>query len=246
MDDSLIQSFDERRDIVILGETAIQFCIDQFVELAQKSISNHNRFAVALSGGTTPKPIYEALSQKPYASKIDWAKVWLFWSDERAVLPNHPDSNYRMTMEAGFKALPIPTDQIFRMQAENHIRKNALAYEKLIQNQLDGIFDLVILGIGEDGHTASLFPKTHGLHAGQRLVVANFIPEMRTWRMTLTYGCINKARCISIYAFGKKKAHILKKVLSEPDTPDLLPIQAIGTPIHKALYIVDKHAAVEL
>lgn len=247
MDDSIIQSFDERRDIVVPGEAleTIQFCTNQFVEIAEKSISARGRFSVALSGGSTPKAIYESL-KKSYASKIDWNKVWLFWSDERPVPPEHPDNNYRMAMDAGFKTLPIPPDQIFRMQAEIHIRKNALAYEKLIQNKIAGIFDLVLLGIGEDGHTASLFPKTHGLHARQRLVVANFIPEMETWRMTLTFDCINKAQNISIYVFGKKKAPILKKVLLGPYTPDLFPLQAIGTSMHKALYIADKPAATEL
>ena len=254
MDDSIIQSFDERRDIVVPGEASqtIQFCIEHFVEIAQKSISARGRFSVALSGGSTPKAVYEGLTentenaQKTYASTIDWTKVWLFWSDERAVPPEHSDNNYRMAMEAGFKTLPIPSDQIFRMQAETHIRKNALAYEKLIQDKIAGVFDLVLLGIGEDGHTASLFPKTHGLHAEPRLVVANFIPEMETWRMTLTFDCINKAQHISIYALSQKKAPILKKVLLGPYTPDLLPIQAVGTSTHKALYIVDKPAAAEL
>src|ERR1043165_4491119 len=131
----MIQSFDDRRDIVVPGDLTqtIQFCVDQFIELANKSIATKNRFSVALSGGSTPKPIYAALASPPYASQVDWSKVWLFWSDERAVPPDHPDSNYFMSMEAGFHSLPIPSSQIFRMPAENMVRRHALAYERLIQ-----------------------------------------------------------------------------------------------------------------
>lgn len=243
-----IHSFDERRDYIVPGDEkkTIQFSIENFVELAAQSISRRGSFFVALSGGTTPKTIYEGISKEPYASKIDWKNVWVFWSDERAVPPDNPDSNYHMAMEAGLKDLPIPSKQIFRMKGEKNIQTEALEYDKIIQEKLNGVFDFVMLGIGDDGHTASLFPQTHGLHAGSRLVVANFVPKMDVWRMSLTFDCINHARTIAIYALGKKKASILHRIFNDPYDPDILPVQAIGTPANKALYILDQSAASQL
>lgn len=246
---NLIKSYDQKWDVVIPGDQAstIRFCVDHFVEIANESILDHNYFAVALSGGKTPKAIYQALVDRKNSTRIDWTKVLLFWSDEREVPPNDPNSNYYLAMEAGFRSLPIPLENIFRMQAEEEIERNALVYENLILTKIPlKRFDLVILGVGEDGHTASLFPKTHGLHAPQRLVIANFIPQINAWRMTLTFECINQAQHIAIYVLGKSKAQIVKRVLSSPSQPDLFPIQAVGTPVCKALWIVDEVASQEL
>jgi 6-phosphogluconolactonase len=115
--------------------------------------------------------------------------------------------------------------------------------EKILPN---GVFDLVMLGMGEDGHTASLFPKTHGLHAEDRFVIANFIPQKNVWRMSLTFECINAARNIVIYVLGKSKASMVKQVLSGPYQPDDLPIQRVGTREHKALWVFDNAAAENL
>lgn len=240
-----VESFDERRDAVIPGDkkTTIQFCIDHFIRLAEDSIANHGYFAVALSGGSTPKAIFEGLSQDKYRDRIDWSKVMLFWSDERSVPTSHPENNYKMAMDAGFNILPIPKEHIFRMEAEGNIEENALKYEKLIEKMIpNGAFDLVMLGMGDDGHTASLFPKTHALHSDERLVVANYIPKFSTWRMTLTYYCINNAKNIVIYVIGKSKAAMLEKVLSKKYDPDTLPIQRVGTANNKALWIADNEA----
>lgn len=244
-----IITFDERRDIVIPGdyEAALTFSVEHFIEAANKCIQDHGYFAVALSGGSSPKAIFQRLAQSEYNKRIDWKKVLLFWSDERSVASDHPDSNYHMAMEAGFKNLPIPKDQIFRMQAEDNIEEHALEYERLILTKIPSKkLDFVMLGMGEDGHTASLFPKTHGLHTTQRVVIANFVPQMNTWRMSLTFECINQAAYIVLYVFGKSKAKILKKVLTSPYDPDNLPVQRVGTPAHKALWIVDCDAASEL
>jgi 6-phosphogluconolactonase len=169
---------------------------------------------------------------------MDWSRVLLFWSDERAVPPDHPDSNYRMAMEAGFKKVSIPPSQIHRMHAEEHIEENALKYEKTIEHVLQGRpFDLVMLGMGEDGHTASLFPHTEGLKVKDRLVIANYIPEKNAWRMTLTFPCINQAAHVSIYALGDAKKPMLKKVF---ENWGIYPIEQVGTEAHPALWIVDK------
>lgn len=241
-----LQAFDSRRDLIVPGDaqTTIQFCIHQFLKIAQNSIQKHGSFSVALSGGSTPKAIYQGLADPIHRALIDWSKVHLYWSDERSVPPYDPESNYRMAMDAAFGHLPIPPQNIHRMQAEGDIDEGALAYDKLIRAMLKPPkLDLMMLGIGEDGHTASLFPKTHGLHTHDRLAIANHIPQKNTWRMTLTYDCINAAHHIVVYAIGKNKQEILKDVLSEPYRPDDLPAQKIGTPANKALIIADREAA---
>lgn len=245
-----ILSFDDRRDIAILGDmkNAIQFCADHFVDIVKMAQAAKGSCAVALSGGSTPKAIFQLLASPPYRTKIDWKNLLLFWSDERCVPPTDPESNYHMAMEAGFASLPIPKNHIFRMPADSEdLDGAAKAYEKLIlKNIPEGVFDLVMLGMGEDGHTASLFPKTHGLHSEEGLVTPNFIPQKNTWRMTLTYECINASKHIDIYVLGKNKAEMVKHVLTSAYDPDMLPIQKIGTRSHKALWILDKDAAAQL
>lgn len=246
---SNVQAFDERRDIVIPGneKETIEFSAKQFIALAQESIKEKNKFTVALSGGSTPKAIYKLLSTDTYANQVPWEKVFLFWSDERSVPPDHEESNYKMVLDAGFSHLPLLPEHIFRMKAENNIENHALDYERLLKNSLDkGSFDLVMLGIGEDGHTASLFPKTHGLHTTNRWVIANYIPQKDTWRMSLTFECINLAKHINIYVIGKAKATIIKKVLNGKYLPDEFPVERIGTPERKALWILDREAAKNL
>lgn len=241
-----IRSYDDRRDIVVPGdaEATVRYAVEHFLALANKSIDSRGIFAVALSGGSTPKAIYETLSRQPYRDRIAWDKVFLFWSDERCVPPDHPQSNYRMAMNAGISSLPIPQEHIFRMPAEHDAEEGAIVYEMLIRERTpSGAFDLVMLGMGEDGHTASLFPKTHGLHTEDRLVIANYIQQKNEWRMSLTFECINAARHPAIYLIGNNKAEMFKYVLTAPYQPDELPIQRVGTPEHKALWIVDDAAA---
>lgn len=239
--------FDDRRDIAIPGNAheTLLFCAEEFLNLGNTAIRGKGKFHVALSGGSTPKALFQRLASPDLKNRIDWENVVLFWSDERNVPPDSPESNYKMAMDAGFSSLPIPQSNIHRMPAEGiKIEEAAKEYENLIFNLVpNASFDLVMLGMGEDGHTASLFPKTHGLHTNDRLVIANFIPQHNTWRMTLTYECINQAQHISIYVIGKNKASMLKRVLSDPQDPDEFPIQKIGTRTHKALWIADIDAA---
>ncbi|MBA3815446.1 MAG: 6-phosphogluconolactonase [Parachlamydiaceae bacterium] len=241
-----IQPYDERRNIIIPGnanETVI-FAVEQLISIANESISAKGAFTIALSGGSTPKAIFELLSKEPYRNQVDWGKVFLFWSDERSVASDNPESNFYMAMQAGLKSLPILAKNIYRMGAEKDIEASAAHYEELIKSVLpSGEFDLIMLGMGEDGHTASLFPKTDALTSLDRIVVANYVPQKNTWRMTLTYKCINAARNIVIYVIGESKAVMLKHVLTAPYEPEILPIQAVGIPTHKALWIIDKEAA---
>lgn len=240
-----IIGFDARRDYVIVADSeAVNFCINQFLAIAKESIEKNGKFTVALSGGSTPKAIYQGLAKSENAKLIDWSKVYLFWSDERCVPPSSPESNYHMAMEAGFNQLPINQEQVFRMHAEEEIHQAALDYEEQIRQHVpNGAFDLVMLGVGEDGHTASLFPHTHALHTTDRLVIGNFIPLKDTWRMTFTYDCINSAHHIAIYALGKNKAEIVDAVLTGIYNPDLLPAQKVGQLSHQALWILDESAA---
>jgi 6-phosphogluconolactonase len=243
--DKLCEPVDDRRDIIIAGDKfhTIQLAVKHILQSAQEAISERGVFHIALSGGSTPKAIFSTLSVEPQKDLVDWSKVYLWWSDERAVDADHPESNYRMAMEAGFASLNIPKDQIFRMKGEEDIEAHALEYEALIQKHVpESVFDLVMLGMGEDGHTASLFPETHGLHSEGRLVVANFIPKLKTWRMTLTYQCINSARQIIVYVIGENKADMLKTILETELDPDRFPLQGVGTPSNKALYILDDSA----
>jgi 6-phosphogluconolactonase len=244
-----IRTFDSRRDIIVPGDsqTTIQFCVEHFLLVAQEAIQDHGYFSVALSGGSTPKAIYQGLADPVHRSRIDWKKVLIFWSDERSAPPYDPDSNYRMAMEAAFEHLPIPPQNIHRMQAEGDIEEGALAYDELIKATFkDPRFDLMMLGLGEDGHTASLFPRTHGLHTMGRLAIANHIPQKSTWRMTLTFECINAARTIALYVIGQSKAQILKQVLTSPLEIDNLPAQNVGTLENKALIIADQNAVSNL
>lgn len=247
IDQNIIKNIDDRRNIAAPGDAdaTLIFCVEHFIQAANKAIADHGAFFVALSGGSTPKAIFEALAEPIYSKQVDWKNVHLFWSDERCVPPYDPSSNYRMAMDAGFSKIHIPAENIHRIQAEVDPEEAAKAYEKLIEAKIPShSFDLVMLGMGEDGHTASLFPKTHGLHSQQRLVVANFIPDKGIWRITFTFDLINVAKQAVVYVLGKSKATMLHKVLSGPYLPDDLPVQRVGTPSNKALFIADDGALI--
>jgi 6-phosphogluconolactonase len=241
-----IQHLDERRNIVIPGneEETIEYCLDQFINLGCIAIANHGFFTVALSGGSTPKAIFKKLSEKENAIKLDYSKVLLFWSDERAVPPDDPENNYKMAMDAGFKTLDLPTDHIFPMDGTGDLAFNAKAYQALIEYAIPSKkFDLVMLGMGDDGHTASLFPGTKALDEQDNLVAANEVPQKNSLRLTLTYPCINQAKNIVIYVLGKAKADMISKVFNTPLDIYALPVQGVGTKENKALFVLDDAAA---
>ena len=236
--------WDNRREFIILEnlEEAIAFSVEHWIHSYQRAIQRNGIFTVALSGGSTPKAIYKELAK---SSQIQWDKVYFFWSDERAVSPDHLESNYKMAVDTGITS-KIPASQIFRMKAEENIEKNAKDYEsKLRHHFIEHSMDLVMLGIGEDGHIASLFPNTSALEITDQWVVANYVPDKKTWRMTFTYPCIHKSAHIIIYALGKSKQNIVPKVLNAPIISSW-PASRIGTPEHKALWILDKDAALTL
>lgn len=223
---------------------AVAFAVAHFLEIAEKAIAEHGHFYVALSGGSTPNAIYRELAKPEYSKKIDWSRVSLFWGDERSVGPQDPENNYRTAMEAGLKQLPIPKAQIHRMVGETDIEANAEKYDELIRSVVpNASFDLVMLGMGDDGHTASLFPHTKALHSQNPLVVPNHVPQKNTWRMTFTYKLINKAKLAVVYVLGAQKAEMLRKVLKGPYLPEEYPIQAVGSEEHPMLWILDSASA---
>ncbi|MFI0434573.1 MAG: 6-phosphogluconolactonase [Parachlamydiaceae bacterium] len=241
--------FDGRRNLVIPGnkEETIFFCANQFIEIADDAIKKHGIFTVALSGGSTPNALFSHISESTHSQKIDWSKVLCFWSDERSVPPQSSESNYFNAMKAGLGKLPLIKDNIFRMHAEGDIQNNAEAYERIIKEKVPHLqFDLMMLGMGEDGHTASLFPHTEGLYIEDKLVIANYVPQKQTWRMSLSYQCIELAKNVCIYVIGENKAEMVAEVLLGPYDVDHFPIQKIGTCSNQALWVMDDGASERL
>ncbi len=237
--------WDERREILVPGnkEETISFAAEHFIQLAQEAIKEQGKFTVALSGGSTPKAIYQKLYEK-YRSKIDWSKVYLFWSDERCVPPTDPESNYHMAMTAGLEKLAIPKHHIFRMETEGDLAKKPEEYERIIERHVGpDLFDLVMLGVGEDGHTASLFPETDALKVQGKAVAANFVPQKHSWRLPLTFDCINNSSHTVLYVLGKSKREIVQRILRPPHKGPILPAELVGTNQQKALWILDLEAS---
>lgn len=214
-------------------KATLDFCVKHWVSMAQKSIADHDAFFVALSGGSTPKAIFNALSTH---TDIEWSKVYLFWSDERNVPSNHPDSNYKMAMDAGFSKLPVT--HIYRMKTDEPPE----TYENTIRQTLNGKpFDMIMLGMGDDGHTASLFPQTEALHETKKWITSNYVPKKQTYRMTMTFPCLNhNAAQVVFYVIGENKKEMLRSVLVHGAD---LPSGHVGTKEHPALWIADTDAA---
>lgn len=222
-------------------DQAVFFAAEHWIATVIDAIDKRGLCAVALSGGSTPGKIFAALKKHPDRDRINYKRLFIFWSDERSVPPTSDESNYKNAMESGIDDLGIPKDQIFRMKAESAIQDNAKRYEELIYSHVPGgIFDLTMLGVGEDGHTASLFPNTKALTISNRLVAANEVPQKQTWRMTMTYPCINASRSIAIYALGTQKGPIIQEIFKQKKS---YPVTAIGTKANPALWILDRAAA---
>jgi len=218
-------------------EDTILFIKDLILKTAREEIDKKGFFSIALSGGSTPNAVYKSLSKEKNA--IDWSRVKLFWGDERAVPCDHEESNYKNAMDAGLSTLPIK--EIFRMEAERKdIDQAACDYEMILKKETNASLDLLLLGLGDDGHTASLFPHTAALTKKDRLVVANFVPEKNQYRMTLTYPAIALAKKRVLIALGDGKASIVKKVII--DKKACLPVQKI----EDMLWILDTAASQKL
>jgi len=217
---------------------------ERVIAAASRAADEGRTFSVALSGGSTPKALFELLASDAYKSRIDWPRVEVFFGDERTVPPDHKDSNYRMAHEALLAKVPIPRDNIYRMAGERDPQQAAKQYGQMLKEKFgDGGMDLVLLGMGDDGHTASLFPETEALDETKHRCVANFVPKLNTWRITLTAPFINRARAVMILVAGASKAKRLQEVLEGPREPRRLPIQLISPTTGQLSWLVDAAAA---
>jgi 6-phosphogluconolactonase len=224
---------------------------EHFLEMAQKSVAAKGRARIAVSGGSTPKRTFELLAspQEKFLNALPWAQLELFFVDERTVPPTDKDSNYRMTREAMLEKVPLKPEQVVRIEGELPPEEAAAHYESAIRNQfkLEGAevprFDVLQLGMGDDGHTASIFPHTDAIHELGRIVYANHVPQKDTWRITLTWPVINEASEVFFLIGGKDKADPLQRVLQGPYDPETLPSQLIQPKSGRLLFLLDKDAA---
>jgi 6-phosphogluconolactonase len=222
-----------------------------FVEMVSEAVAARGRARIAISGGSTPKPAFQLLADpnQPWRARMPWENLDLYWVDERTVPPDAADSNYRMTREALLDHVPLKPEQIHRMEGELDPHVAASRYESELRNsfRLEGAesprFDLIALGMGDDGHTASLFPHTEAIHEMSRLVIANQVPQKDTWRITLTWPVINHASSVFFLIAGADKAEILNQVLTGPRDPEKLPSQLIWPSSGILTLILDKAAA---
>jgi 6-phosphogluconolactonase len=228
---------------------------DRFVALAAAAISAYGRFHVATSGGTTPKRLYETLATDRYAARVDWSRVHLFWGDERCVPPTDPSSNYRMARETLIDHIAVPDENIHRIHGEDDPAAAAAAYERELRNvfripagpPMPGArFDLVLLGLGLDGHTASLFPGLTAVSEQERWVTAAYVAEVSMWRVTCTPVVFNTAAEVVFLVVGPDKAAMLRQVLEGPHQPALLPAQVIAPSDGSVCWLLDADAGANL
>lgn len=230
-------------------ESLTYAAVEMFVELANQSIRKRGRCSVALSGGGTPEPFYRALAEPANQARILWEQLHLFWGDERPVSPADPESNFYMAREALIGPVEIPQENVHRVPAEMDVRLAAFSYEETLRDFFEGEwprFDLVLLGMGEDGHTASLFPESAGLNEEHRWFIANYAPKRETWRLTLTKHAINAGREIWVLVRGASKADKLAEVLTGKQAPRANPIQLIRPADGELVWMVDQAAAQKL
>ena len=221
----------------------------QFVATAEKAINARRRFTVALAGGNTPRDVYRLLATDEYASMVEWSNVHVFWGDERCVPFNDPENNANMARETLLNHIPVAPNNIYRIQSQLPPEQAAQDYDQTLRHYFSGRnmslprFDLVLLGIGAEGHTASLFPGSPLLNERERWVASVYVEKMKTWRITLTPLALNAASKVVFTVIGEEKAQALKQILSQPRQPNLLPAQIVDPPDGQVLWIADKAAA---
>jgi 6-phosphogluconolactonase len=225
---------------------------DAFAEAVSKAVAARGLARIAISGGSTPKAVFELLAAEPYLSSIPWRQLQLFWVDERCVPPTHEESNYRMTRAAMLDEVPLPPGNVHRMEGELDPEEAASRYEATLRNafRLEGAqtptFDLIWLGLGPDGHTASLFPHTEGLNEMSRLVIANHVPQKDVWRITLTWPVIVQGREVAFLIEGEEKAEMVRTVWAGSYEPENWPAQLIRPASGKLTLMLDSAAAAQL
>ncbi|HET9307465.1 MAG TPA: 6-phosphogluconolactonase [Candidatus Sulfotelmatobacter sp.] len=224
----------------------------EVVRDANEAVKASGRFTIALSGGSTPKSLFNLLATNA-RNALPWDRMYFFWGDERHVPPTDPDSNYRMAEEVMLSKVPVPPGNVFRMAAENpDATRVAEDYEKTLrkffQLAADAIpqFDFILLGMGPDGHTASLFPGTAALQEKSRLVVSNWVEKLKTNRLSFTLPVLNAARCVAFLVSGTDKAPVLKTVLEENASAEHYPAKLVNPSAGKLIWFLDRAAASSL
>lgn len=219
----------------------------EFVDAAREAVADRGRFCVALAGGSTPRAMYERLTGPPFAREVRWSRVLFFWGDERCVSPRHPRSNYSMARKTLLEPLGIPASQVFRMRGELEPGRAAQLYRAVLDKQFGpGIpsLDLILLGLAEDGHTASLFPETKALAEDRRSAVSNWVPKLREWRLTLTYPTINAARRVVFLVSGRDKSDVAGKILKKEPGYRKFPASRVRG--KSVVWLLDEEAAAAL
>ena len=236
------------RDVDELNRKAAE----QFVALAGAANARRGRFAVALSGGSTPTALYALLVSAEYRNRLDWSRVHLFWGDERCVPPDHPESNFRMVQESLLSKVEIRRENIHRMAGEKDPQAAAADYENELRRFFsppqDGVprFDLIYLGLGEDGHTASLFPGTAALSENQNWVTIAYVGRLQAHRLTLTLPVINAAAQITFLVSGKSKRAIVKQLLGADVDSSILPAAKVSPTDGRLTWLITQDAAEEI
>lgn len=225
----------------------------RWTELSATAIADRGVFHVALAGGSTPRLLYETLASPPWRESIDWSRIQVFFGDERSVPPDHDDSNYRMASESLLDRVPLLPEHIHRMKGEQQpLHEAAEEYATCLETRLPrdtlGIpcFDLVLLGLGPDGHVASLFPDTDILQERKHWVAAVSVEKLHTWRLSVTFPILDAARHVLLLVAGEGKRHIVKSILAEDTTGEALyPVQRIQ-PRGELAWYLDQAAASDL
>jgi 6-phosphogluconolactonase len=214
-----------------------------FVAACHQAVHKKGKFTVALSGGTTPKRMYEILASAEFSRNIPWKKVFLFWSDERFVIHTSPDSNYNMANKSLLDKIDIPPKNIFPVPVTGDPGQNARQYEMTIRKffrEKQIAFDWLLLGTGKDGHTASLFRNAPVLIENKRLIKQVWVEEKQSWRITFTYPLINRAKQIIFLVSGKEKAGVVNAVFGKPQRK-IYPVQYVNP--ERSLWVIDRAAA---
>jgi 6-phosphogluconolactonase len=245
-------TLDARIQVAANAQELSRLVAEEFGRLAVEAVREKGLFSVALAGGSTPRSLYALLAndKEPYRAQLPWKKIHFFWGDERHVPPDHPDSNYLMASEAMLGSVPVPLENVHRIKSENvDAAKAADEYEqtlreffRLEEGRLPR-FDLILLGLGPDGHTASIFPGTDVVSEKMRLVAAPWVEKFKSFRITLTPPVLNSASTVIFLVNGTEKAKILREVLEGDNQPERLPAQLIRRNKGKVLWLVDQEAA---
>jgi 6-phosphogluconolactonase len=242
---------DAPREVVVLPDldAVSTEAARRFVAMAQAAVAEHGRCTVALAGGSTPERLYRLLASDAYRDAIPWASLYIFFGDERCVPPDDKESNYRMARESLLNHVPVMPDQVFRMEGERDPQSAAMTYALRIADTFSlnagavPHFDCILLGIGPDGHTASLFPHTDALKELDTLVTANFVPKFDAWRLTLTYPVLDAAAHVLFLVGGAEKAAAVAQVIEGPFNPDEYPSQGVRVANGTLTFLLDAAAA---